>query len=243
MTIHNPQNDNLTHSTQLPTSSKSPQPRHYRTMSTRNPFDYARLLFWVLFRPEMIKVYRIRCDVPQRSALRRQAMWLTAHLLWGSMLLAIVVPLGMGALPIDMWPAVVMITGIVGAWYLTGRFGLSEAHRLSNRLILGNLLISFGVIALIGITLNQITTTVLPVIVMNVIAVVAGLIALSVSSVFCLKTAEKIAGVITIAAVGGLSTLVFDLMEAAWIPVSVVIIAIFLVGIVEDRYDVSKHSQ
>ncbi len=240
MTIHNPQNEKITHT--ISSSTNTNRPRHFRSMSTHNPFDYFRLLGWVLFRPDMIKMYRIRCDVPQRLAFRRQAMWLITHLLWGSLLLSIAVPLGLAVLPVNKWLAAVMLISVMGAWPLTGRYGLCDDTRTANRLILGNLLVAFGVISLIAITLNQSSVSTVPVITMSVIAIVADLIAISVSSIFHLKTAEKIAGVITVVTVGGLSTLVFDLMEAAWIPVSVVIIATFLVGVVEDRYDVSKHS-
>ena len=241
MTIHNPQNKKITHTNQASTNTN--RPRHFQTMSTRNPFDYLRLMSWVLIWPELIKMYRIRCDVPQRLAFRQQAMWLITHLLWGSLVLSIAVPLGLAALPVNEWLAAVMFVGVMGAWVLTGRYGLRDDSRTANRLILGNLLVAFGVVSLIAITLNQSSVSTIPVIIMSVIAIVASLIALSVSSIFHLKTAEKIAGLITIVAAGGLSTLVFDLMEAAWIPVSVIIVAIFLVGVVEDRYDVSKHSR
>ena len=242
MTIHNPKNEKMTHSNYSTSHSNTQRPRHFRTMSTRNPFDYIRLLFWVLFRPDFIKVYRIRCNVPQRLAFTHQALWLVTHLLWGSLLLVIAVPMGTGGLPVSPEIATVMVVAVIGAWVLTGRFGLYESAQIPTRLILGNLLVAFGVVSLIAITLNQSSVSTLPVIIMCVAAIVCSLIAVSVASVFRLKTAEKIAGIIAMVTTGGLSTLVFDLMEAAWIPVSVIIIAIFLVGVIEDRYDVSKHS-
>ncbi len=242
MTIHNPKNEKMTHSNYSTSNSNTQRPRHFRTMSTRNPFDYMRLLFWVLFRPDFVKVYRIRCNVPQRKAFTQQALWLVTHLLWGSLLLAIAVPIGMGSLPVSPVVATVMIVAVVGAWVLTGRYGLYEAAQIPTRLILGNLMVAFGVVSLIAITLNHSSVSTLPVIIMCVAAIVCSLMAVSVASVFRLKTAEKVAGIIAMVTGGGLSTLVFDLMEAAWIPVSVIIIAIFLVGVVEDRYDVSKHS-
>ncbi|KAA3660424.1 MAG: hypothetical protein DWQ04_19460 [Chloroflexi bacterium] len=241
MTIHNPQNEKITQS--IPSPTQPNRPRHFRTMSSRNPFDYFRLLVWVLFKPDMIKMYRIRCDVPQRFAFRQQALWLITHLLWGSLALSIAVPLGLAALPLDIWLAAFVLVAVIGAWILTGRYGLRNDTRIVNQLILGNLLVAFGVVSLIAISMNQSTVSTLPVIIMSVIAIVASLIGIAISSAFQMKTIEKIAGFITIVIAGGLSTLVFDLMEAAWIPVSVIIIAIFLVGVVEDRYAVSKHSQ
>ena len=242
MTIHNSKKEKMTHSNYSSSQSNTQRPRHFRTMSTFNPFDYIRLLYWVLFRPNLVKVYRIRCTVPQRLAFTQQALWLVTFLLWGSLLLAIVVPMSMGALPVSRGVAIFMIVPILCAWVLTGRYGLDEKAQIPTRLILGNLLVAFGVVSLIAITLNQSSVSTLPMIIMSVIAIVCSLVAVSVAAVFRLKTAEKVAGIVAMVMGGGLSTLVFDLMEAAWIPVAIIIVAIFLVGVVEDRYDVSKHS-
>lgn len=242
MTIHRPQNDEMAHRTHAAQPLAPDRPRSFRPLSTQNIFDYLRLLGWVLFRPALLKVYRIRCDVPQRQALRRQALWLIAHLIWGSVLLWIVVPLVMGVTPLNKFLAVFMMLSTFLVWRLTGKFGMRRETSMVNGLILGVALVAFGMITAVTLPFYETPTTTLPVIIMYVFVMVSSLIALPVASIFRLNTAEKIAGVMVVLAAGGLSTLVFDLMEAAWIPVSIIIIAVFLVGVVEDRYDMAKHN-
>ncbi|MCA9932177.1 MAG: hypothetical protein KC419_27020 [Anaerolineales bacterium] len=240
MTVHQPQNDDLTH------TSREPQPTHipriYRLLSTQNPVDYLRLLYWILLRPDMLKVYRIRCDIPQRQLLRQQAQWLINHLLWGAILLWIMVPMVLGDLPLPPFVSALMILSTFVAWRLGGMYIAHHESRVANRLILGAVLVAFGMVTAVTIPLYAANTAPMSVIILFVVVIVACLAALPVASIFRLKTAESLTGVTAILMAGGLSPLVFDLVEAAWIPVSIIIIAIFLVGIVEDRFDVAKHN-
>ena len=219
------------------------QARRLRPLSIRNPWDYMRLLIWALFQPQYIKAYRIRCNIPQRQLLKKQALILTMLLVWFPLLPWLLVPWIMDNLQIPRLLMVGMLFITVGALVGSIRFGLATDQKTITGLMVSMILVPFGLTAVIAYTLQQTGTSSLWLIGFTVFAMSGSMPGIAIASIFKLKTAEKIAAAITVILGGGLATTIFSLQFAALLPISAIIIMAFLVGVIEDRYEMKMNQR
>jgi hypothetical protein len=120
----------------LATNVKTPPKR----LSGLNPFDHLRLLWWVLVKPQQIRLYR---QLFGETDENRVGKWLVSTLTWWPLLMPTVAAGFETLLPSsDNWPPHAYLWFsmlLVGCWFLTGRLGNVEPDS-----VMGN--VAFGVV-------------------------------------------------------------------------------------------------
>jgi hypothetical protein len=215
--------------------------KRLRPLSLHNPWDYMRLLIWVLFQPQYIKAYRIRCDIPHRQMLKKQALILSMFFIWLPFIPLLIVPRILDNLPLNFLVITVMLLLVVGALVTSVQFGLATKRGTINGLTAGMIVVPFAITAVLAYTLQETGVSSIWLVGLTSFTMTNSMLGMGFASIFKLKTAEKIAVAVTIILGGGLATIIFTLQEAAWLPISAIIIMAFIVGVIEERYEMKMN--
>lgn len=143
---------------EAPIENPEPAPSQPKTTSAQskirplrlwNPFDYLRLLWWLLIRPKTFKQYESGLDADGRDRLRRQGSWLTSSLTWLPLAFITVWPLlqtDQGTDSLATYYNYGLFGFIVLAWLLTGLWGhLDNDHLTINVVAVMAVFVAVGV--------------------------------------------------------------------------------------------------
>ncbi|MDM8557677.1 hypothetical protein [Candidatus Parabeggiatoa sp. HSG14] len=122
--------------------------KSFKRLSPLNPLDHLRLLWWILVKPQQLKIYR---QIFGESDEKQVGKWLVSTLIWWPLFVP-TLALGLEWLPhftktISSEAYLLISIVLVGSWLLTGKFGNKGKELLMNGIVLG---------VVLGIAINMV---------------------------------------------------------------------------------------
>lgn len=234
-----------------PHGNQQPVPPHASTaallipnpkrLSWRNPFDYLRLLFWVMLRPDTLRAYRIRLTVPQRAQLKVQAATLAVMLTWLPLIGWTAVLWLLHVVDFSVNTAVIVVGVALLTWGYCLKYGRFDHSTFSNRLLFSTLMSGFGLAAMLAQVLYGGVEQMALVIGLGLAGLLIVLCALCVAMIFHLNTIEKMTGIMSLLMMGVISIVIFSTGGIKWLPIIFIISAVLWVGVTEERHGIVNH--
>lgn len=240
MTLQQPDNQHqpLINLDKIPPTQRALLPI-LKFLSPNNPVRFAFYAYWILFKPNMLKAYKVRLTVGQRATLKRDAVKLATGLIWLPMLFTSITIWLLQARSVNwLLNGVALVAGIVG-WSFTYRYSERPSSQTRQVLLLVGSLASFALITAVVLPLYNHGEMIFPAVLLMLVALLAILLGLCTTLVFRLPTLELLAGLLAMMLIGGATILATSHMVAMWVPLLGILFAILFVGMVEEKHELN----
>lgn len=207
--------------------------RAERLLSPKRPFDYLRLLWWVLVRPDVLKAYRADLDYQETEMLLRQGSWLVSSMLWLPVLGLLVFPWLSGALPLSLFGGLLLVGGIVVAWLVTGVLGIHDNALAALAAVFATAVVALCVTALVTFFVSH---NIQPLMVIGGAALLIIMTAVMVTRIIELSVAGVVSHVVAVVIGGGVLIFLVDHSERLLDVVALTMVAVIIVPLLEERY-------
>lgn len=207
--------------------------RAERLLSVRRPFDYLRLLWWIVARPDVLKAYQADLDYREADALLRQGSWLVSSLLWLPVLGLLTVPWVTGALELSLSSWALLMVSVVAVWLLTGILGIHDNALSALTAVFATTVVTLCVTAIVTFFVSE---NIQIMILAGTTALLAITIGIAVSKVVKLNVANVVSHVVAIVVGGGVIIFMVDHVDRLLDAVAVMLVAVVIIPVVEERY-------
>lgn len=214
-----------------------------KKLPVTHPFVFVFILFGVLVHPAKLKAYRIQLNPTERYHLKRQAARLTATLVWLPLLAVFTLIWLTERVRIGADIAALVLLFATVACLVTFRNKLSVSQEDINNVLLAGVIGVFGLTAVLAAALDKAEASGGSAIMLILISFLFVLMALCIAMVFKLHTLETLCGIIAILLGGCIAITMLNAMTHIWLPILVILCAVLLVGVTEERHDLNRSQQ
>lgn len=212
-------------------------------LAVNHPSIFFFILYAVLIRPNRLKTYRSQLNSTERLHFNRQAARLTTTLVWLPFLTIFTVIWQTSLLQIGGETAVLALIVAVIACFISFDYHLSISQQSINNMLLASIVGGFGITAVLTAALNNADANGSAAIMLVLLSFIFTLMGLCIAMVFKLRNLEKLCGIIAVFSGGCIAITMLHAMTTIWLPILIILCAVLLVGITEERHQLNGNQQ